>query len=288
MEISCLSKSSSLAEKIATELDYCFVQPRVQRFGCGEIKVSFQKDMDDVVVIASVLTNEDWMELFFILDALRNAHSVILCFSYLGYARQDDLNKNESTGCFALLRLLENFNVSTFIFLDPHNEISTRKKSIILSTDEMFIQDINKKYKDENLCIVSPDFGRAKVAQNVASALKTEICVCSKKRNVFGHVTKTSVLGDVRKKTCILLDDIVDSGETLCHSSRALFDAGAAKVVAYVTHGVLSDKALERLDDSNIAEVTLTDSVSDGDIASVKFKRISVVPLLVGAIRCLL
>ena len=293
MEIIYTRNSEKLAKSIAEKLNLSASPAIVKKFGNDEMQVSLQKDFSHVTVIANTLTNEDWFELFLLLDALKNTRIVNLCLTYSGYSRQDKINPNESCGNMLFFKFLETFNIAKFILLDNHSEPILRSPFQHLSALPLFIQDIksriqNKNYKTDDVVIVSPDLGRAKEAQFVAETLKTDLAVCVKSRNVFNKVNKIKVLGNVENKICVLIDDMIDSGATLCHTSNALLEVKAYKVVAYATHGIVSQGALQSLASSNIARIVVTDSVCCRDNLLDKLKKLSVARLLADAIRMLI
>ncbi|MBO6056251.1 MAG: ribose-phosphate pyrophosphokinase [Alphaproteobacteria bacterium] len=288
MEIIYIRNSEKLAKSIAEKLNLSASPALVKKFSNDEMLVSLHKDFSHVTVVANTRTNEDWFELFLLLDALKNTRIVNLCLTYSGYSRQDKINPNESCGNMLFFKFLETFNIEKFIFLDNHNEPILRSPFQHLSALSLFIQDIKNKYKPEDIVIVSPDLGRAKDAQFVAETLKTDLAVCVKSRNVFNKVNKMKVLGNVENKICVLIDDMIDSGATLCHASDALLEVKAYKVVAYATHGVFSQGALQSLASSNIAKIVVTDSICCRDNLSDKFEKLSVARLLADAIRILI
>ena len=288
MEIIYTRNSEKLAKSVAEKLNLSASPALVKKFNNDEVQVCLQRGFSHVTVIANTLTNEDWFELFLLLDALKNARIVNLCLTYAGYSRQDKINLNESCGNMLFLKFLETFNISNFIFLDNHNEPILRSSFQHLSAVPLFIQNIKDKYKAEDIVIVSPDLGRAKDAQFIAETLKTDLAVCVKSRNVFNKVNKIKVLGDVENKICILIDDMIDSGSTLCHASAALLEVKAYKVVAYATHGIFSQRALQGLASSNIAEIVVTDSICCKGSLPNKFEKLSVAELLASAIRVLI
>lgn len=288
MEIIYTRNSEKLAKSIAEKLNLSASPAIVKKFSNDEMLVSLQKNFSHVTVIANTLTNEDWFELFLLLDALKNTRIVNLCLTYSGYSRQDKINPNESCGNMVFLKFLETFNIAKFIFLDNHNESIIKSPFEHLSALPLFIRDIKNKYDTKDIVIVSPDLGRAKDAQFVAETLKTDLAVCVKTRNLFNKVTNVKVLGNVENKICVLIDDMIDSGATLCHASNALLEVKAYKVVAYATHGIFSQGALRSLASSNIAKIVITDSICCDDNLSGKFERLSISELLANAIRILI
>ncbi len=288
MEIIYTRNSEKLAKSIAEKLNLSASPSLVKKFNNNEMRVLLGRSFSHVTIVANTSTNEDWFELFLLLDALKNTRIVNLCLTYSGYSRQDKTNPNESCGSTLLFKFLETFNISKFIFLDNHNEPILRSPFQHLSSLPLFIRDIKSKYKTEDIVIVSPDLGRSKDAQFVAETLKTDMAVCVKFRNIFDKVNRIKVLGNVENKICVLIDDMIDSGATLCHASDALLEVKAYKVVAYATHGIFSQGALQSLASSNIAKIVVTDSVYRGDNLSDKIEKLSVAELLADAIRILI
>lgn len=284
MEIIYTRNSEKIAKDVAEKLNLSTSPALVRKFNNDEMQVSLQKSFSDVMIIANTLTNEDWLELFLLLDALKNTKQINLCLTYMGYSRQDKINPNESTGNILFLNFLETFNISKFIFLDNHNEPLINSPFLHLSATPVFLEDIKSQYNSEEIVIVSPDFGRAKEAQFLAKSLKCDIAVCVKTRDVFNKINKIKVLGNVQNKICILIDDMIDSGGTLCHASNALLEVKACKVVAYATHGIFSQGAVQSLISSNIAEIVVTDSISNDNLP-MKFRKLSIVSLLAETMR---
>ncbi|MDR1561097.1 MAG: ribose-phosphate diphosphokinase, partial [Holosporaceae bacterium] len=246
------------------------------------------KSFQNAIVIASTVVNEDWIELFFLLDALRDAKNVILCVPYIGYSRQDVQNQNESFGSGLFSRFLETMNVSRCIFLDNHSKPTIRIPYIHLGADEIFKTDITSKYDASKITIVSPDIGGAYRANAISKTLKCDFALCNKAKDVFGELKKIDVVGNVVDKICIVVDDIIDSGATLCYAAEALLQAGCRGVAAYATHGILSKGSIEKLAKSSISEVTLTDSIFNNDIISSKIRKLSISSLIAETIRCIL
>jgi ribose-phosphate pyrophosphokinase len=288
MEIIHTRNSKELAKSLAKELSFSVFPSNVRRFNNGEISVSVPKHFHDVIVVASTVTNEDWIELFLLLDALRDSENLILCMSYMGYSRQDSQNSNESFGAGLFPSLLESMNIFRCIILDNHGELHVRIPTIHISPEKIFISDITSKYSSSKIAIVSPDIGGAHRAGSIAKAMGCDFAICNKVRDVFGELKKTDVVGNVEDKICVLIDDIVDSGATLCHASNSLSEHGCRGIVAYCTHGILSKGSVSKLEKSNIAEITLTDSIACVENLSQKFRKLSIASLIAEAIRCIL
>lgn len=288
MEVIYTSNSSKIAKTVADKLSLSVSGCHVRRFSNGEISVSLQKNFSHVVIVANTLTNDDWFELFLLLDALKYAKDITLCLTYMGYMRQDTINPNESSAHFLLMRFLEHLNVSRLILVNNHNEPHIEKPFVHLSAMGLFADDIKNKYCSSEITIVSPDLGGAKNAQFVAEKLNCDLAVCAKNKDVFGRINKIRPIGNIRNKICILVDDIIDSGDTIRQATQALINAGARAVIVYAVHGVLSHGAIEKLStsDSDISEIHLTDSI-ERDLPE-NFKKISIASLIIEEIRSIL
>ncbi|GHU16814.1 ribose-phosphate pyrophosphokinase [Alphaproteobacteria bacterium] len=280
--------SQDLAKSVAQELAIPAFHSNVKCFNNKELVVSLGKSFREVVVIASTTNHDEWMELFLLLDALRSAKNVVLCLTYMGYSRQDQQEENESFGAGLFSRLLDTMNISSCIILDNHCEPLLRTPTRHISARRIFEADISKKYKPDYVAVVSPDIGGAYRADLSAKSLGCDFAICNKAKNVFGKLKSMYKLGDVSDKICVLIDDMVDSGSTLCYASDVLMSAGAKDVVAYCTHGVLSDGSIKKLEKSALTEIVLTDSIAHPQPLPEKFRKLSIASLIAEAIRCIL
>lgn len=286
-ELIYTKNTAHLAARLSRECMLPLFHDNVRIFGNSELTVSVPKKFHDAVLLASTIDNNDWMELFLLLDALRTAENICLCLPYCGYGRQNCHLDNESYGTEVTQRFIENFtNVRHCIFIDSHDSPVVRIPTRHLHAGEIFAEDIRSRYN--NIVVVSPDLGGAKRASDVAQILQVPLIICNKHKDILGGVRKVDVIGDVKNKNCIVIDDIIDSGATLCAVSSALKEQGANGVSAYVTHGLLNNHCVENIEKSEISEVVLTDSIARGDGVSEKFRTVSLISLIVGAIRSIL
>jgi ribose-phosphate pyrophosphokinase len=260
----------------------------VRVFNNKELYVSLQGTYRDVVLVTSTVTNDDWIELFLLLDALKDARSVILCMPYMGYSRQDRQNQNESFAAALFPRLLESMNVAKCIILDNHSEPMMRIPTYHISARSIFETDIIRKYSGKQMVIVSPDIGGTYRADEYAKSIGCDFAICNKAKNVFGELKKVDQFGDVSNKMCILIDDIIDSGATLCYAAEALHKSGCNGIIAYCSHGIFSDGALEKLEKSHILEIVLTNSVVSASVSSTKLRKLSIASLIAETIRCII
>ena len=288
MEIVFTKNSEKLSKAIAEKMSFTAYPCNVRRYNGGEISVSLQKTFRDVVVITNTITNDDWMELFLLLDALRDAAKVVLCLPYMGYSRQDKQIPNESFAARSLCAMLETLNISNCIVVDNHSEPMFRISTKHINAHSVFAGDISTKYNPSQVTIVSPDVGGACRAYEIAKSIGAEFIVCNKERSVFGELKKIAPIGVVAGKICVLVDDMVDSGWTLRKASDALIEAGASSVAAYCTHYTLSAGTLERLEESRIMEMVFTDTILNDIPLIPKFRKLSIASLIVDAIRCIL
>lgn len=287
VELIYTKNTSHLAARVSRECMMPLYEDNVRVFSNREMSVSVAKNFRNAVLLASVVNNDDWFELFLLLDALRTAGNILLCMPYCGYARQDHHVENESCGAELTLRFLENFsNVRRCIFLDRHREPSINIPMMHLHAGMIFADDIRSRYN--NIAIVSPDFGGTERAADVANFLSAPLVICNKFKSLLGTVKKIDVIGDVKGKNCVLVDDMADSGETLCVAANELMLQGAAGVSAYVTHGLLSGRTVENIEKSPLNEVVFTDSLLYPCDLPEKFRVVSIASLIISAIRGML
>tara|TARA_B100001179_G_C18479358_1_gene354981 strand:- start:299 stop:862 length:564 start_codon:yes stop_codon:yes gene_type:complete len=161
-----------------------------------------------------------------------------------------------------------------------------------IPTDNLFAapiltHDIKKKIKGNDSMVVSPDAGGVERARTIASRIESDLAIVDKRREKAGVSEVMNIIGDVKKRSCFIVDDIVDSAGTLCNAAQALMDSGAVEVYAYVTHGVLSGEAIERVNDSSLKKLIITDTIEESEEVknSEKIETVSVVPLLGEAIK---
>ncbi|MBR1734916.1 MAG: ribose-phosphate diphosphokinase [Alphaproteobacteria bacterium] len=285
MKILCTRNSKNLAKSVAEKLELPLVIPNIRRFYNQEICVSVQEQIGYATVIAATETDNDWIELFLLLDALRAAKDVTLLLTYMGYSRQDQQNPNESMAARMFAKLLETTNISRCVLIDNHSEPLLRLPTHHISARSLFEQDITDKYTLDQVVLVSPDLGGVRRAYDMSRSLRCDFIICNKAKTVFGELKRIDPIGSVKDKLCILVDDMIDSGSTICHASESLIRAGARGIVAYCTHGVLSKGAIERLSNSDISEIILTDTIQKDIVFPSKIRKISIDSLLVDSIR---
>lgn len=287
MDLVFTRNSENLAQNLAEKMSFGAFRSNVKQFSCGEIAVSLRKTFHEVIVVANTETNDDWIELFLLLDALRDASRIILCFSYLGYSRQDKQNQNESFAARMFAKFIETFPISHCIVVDNHSEPFLRIPTHHISVLSLFQKDIARKYPSEKIIIVSPDVGATRKAYDVSRFLGCGFVICNKEKNIFGELKKVTHAGDVSNKICVIVDDMVDSGATLMCVTDALLAAGCASVVAYCTHAVLSNGAMQKLEQSQITEIVVTDTIERKFRHISKFRKLPIDSLIIDTIRCI-
>lgn len=296
MKLVAGNSNRALANAIA---DYCNVplaKALVRRFADQEIFVEIQENVrgEDVFIIQSTSfpANDHMMELLILIDALRrsSASRITAVVPYFGYARQDR-KPGPRTPISAKLvaNLITNAGADRVLTLDLH--AGQIQGFFDIPTDNLFAapvmtRDIKARNELENLMVVSPDVGGVVRARALAKRIGAQLAIVDKRRERAGESEVMNIIGDVEGHDCILVDDIVDSGGTLCNAADALLEKGAESVTAYITHGVLSGGAVARIAASSLKELVITDSIQATAAveAADNLRVISIAPLMGEAI----
>ncbi|TFG97411.1 ribose-phosphate pyrophosphokinase, partial [Candidatus Thorarchaeota archaeon] len=262
-----------LALAIARRMELPLERMDVTRFSDGEIRIELMNVVrgSNAFVFQSTCApaNDTIMELVLMVDALRRASAdhVTAVVPYFGYARQDRRPGYARVPISArvVADLLQAVGVDHLVTVDLHAmQISGFFKVPVdnISATQLFVADAWGRYGDENPIVVSPDVGGVARARHVAKLLNNiDLAIVDKRRPQANESQVMNIIGDVEDKTCILIDDLVDTAGTLAKASDALIEAGARSVVAYCTHAVLSGKAKENLDASSLNELIVTDTI---------------------------
>ncbi|ABM44907.1 ribose-phosphate pyrophosphokinase [Bartonella bacilliformis str. Heidi Mejia] len=271
MKLFCGNSNPRLAEDVANYLKIPLGEATVKRFTDQEIFVELHENVrgEDVFVLqsSSYPANDHLMELLIMIDALRrsSARRITAVIPYFGYARQDR-KPGPRTPISAKLvsNLITQAGAHRVLTLDLH--AGQIQGFFDIPTDNLYAvpvisRDIKAHYSLENVVVVSPDVGGVVRARSLAKRLNSLLAIVDKRRERPGESEVINIIGNVASKDCILLDDIVDSGGTLCNAASALLEQGANSVTAYITHGVLSGKAIERITHSKMKELVITDSI---------------------------
>ncbi len=272
MKIVACNSNLQLANAVAAELDLALCKVSVRRFGDMEIFVEIHENVrgEDVFVIQSTCApaNDNLMELLIMLDALRrgSARRVTAVVPYFGYARQDRKSSPRSPISAKLVaNLITEAGANRVLTMDLHAPQIQGFFDIPvdnLYAAPLFAADAHSRFANRAMMVVSPDVGGVVRARQLAERLNTDIAVVDKRRERAGVSEVMNVVGDVEGRYCILVDDIADSGGSLCNAAQALVARGADAVEAYVTHGVLTGGAVERVAASPLGTLTLTDSIA--------------------------
>jgi ribose-phosphate pyrophosphokinase len=260
-----------LAEAIAAHVGATLTKAQVRRFADMEIFVEIQENVrgEDVYIIQSTSfpTNDHLMELLIITDALRRASArrITAVIPYFGYARQDR-KPGPRTPISAKLvaNLITHAGADRVLTLDLH--AGQIQGFFDIPTDNLFsaptlVRDVKERLDTRNVMVVSPDVGGVVRARALAKRIDAPLAIVDKRRDRPGESEVMNIIGEVEGRSCILVDDIVDSGGTLCNAAEALLDQGAREVYAYITHGVLSGGAVSRIANSKLKELVITDSI---------------------------
>lgn len=286
-----------LARAIAGYLELQLTQADVRRFADDEVFVEIHENVrgEDVFVVQSTSApaNDNLMELLICIDALRRASAkrITAVLPYFGYARQDR-KPGPRTPISAKLvaNLITTAGADRVLAVDLH--AGQIQGFFDIPTDNLYgapvmAADILQRSGGENLMVVSPDVGGVVRARALARRLgNAPLSIVDKRRDKPGSSEVMNIIGEVKGWDCILIDDIIDSGGTLCNAAQALMAGGARSVTAYLTHGVLSGQAVERVNGSALTELVITDSIqpTPAALASTKIRIISVAPLIGEAI----
>jgi ribose-phosphate pyrophosphokinase len=290
------NSNRALALAVSDYLDLALTDCTVKRFADKEIYVEVHENIrgEDVFVLQSTSypANDNLMELLIIIDALRrsSARRITAVLPYFGYARQDRKTASRTPISAKLVaNLIKEAGANRVIALDLHSP--QIQGFFDIPTDTLFgapviATDIRKAGDTSNILIVSPDVGGVARARAIAQRVGADLAIVDKRRPRAGVSEVMNIIGDVSGHKCILIDDIVDSGGTLVNAAEALLKAGALEVSAYITHGVLSDGAAERVAASKLKELVITDSIeeTEGVKAAKNIRRITIAPLIGEAI----
>ncbi|GAB3054548.1 ribose-phosphate diphosphokinase [Virgibacillus ainsalahensis] len=294
LKVFTLNSNPKLAEEIANHIGTSLGQCTVSRFSDGEIQINIEESIRgcDVYVVQSTCSpvNEHLMELLIMIDALKraSAKSINIVMPYYGYARQDrKARSREPIAAKLIADLLETAGATRMITLDLH--APQIQGFFDVPIDHLqgvpILSDYFEAKSLEDIIIVSPDHGGVTRARKMADRLKAPIGIIDKRRPRPNVSEVMNIIGNIEGKTAILIDDIIDTAGTITLAADALIEQGAKEVYACCTHPVLSGPAVERINNSQIKELVITDSIplSEGKQVD-KIKELSVAPLIGEAI----
>ncbi|MEE2699517.1 MAG: ribose-phosphate pyrophosphokinase [Pseudomonadota bacterium] len=296
MKILAGNSNRPLAEAISACINQPLIKASIRRFSDMEVFVEIEENVrgEDVFFIQSTSypANDNLMELLVALDALRrgSARRITAVIPYFGYARQDRKSGPRTPISAKLVaNLITEAGADRVLSMDLH--AGQIQGFFDIPTDNLYaapvlVKDINDKLNGDDLVIVSPDVGGVLRARGLAKRLNVDLAIIDKRREKAGISEVINIIGDVKERRCVLVDDIVDSAGTLCNAAVALMDQGATSVKAYVTHGVLSGGAVARVTSSPLEKLVITDSIKGTEAVrdSHNIEQLTIAPLMAEAI----
>lgn len=293
MKLFACNSNRSLAQDIAKNLGLTLVDADVKKFADREIFVEIKENVrgEDIFVIQSTSypSNDNMMELLIVIDALRRASAkrITAVIPYFGYARQDrKVAPRTPISSKLVANIITTAGADRVLTIDLHAGQIQGFFDIPLDNlyaAPVFEKDIKNNFSGDGLVVVSPDVGGLVRARRIAGKIGAELAIVDKRRPKAGVSEVMNIIGEVSGKRCIIVDDIVDSGGTLCNAAQALIDCGAISVSAYITHGVLSGSANEKIANSKLDSLIITNSIeSSPETKKVKNIRILNVADLLG------
>jgi len=297
MKILSCNSNINLAESISKALNTQLVKVDVKRFSDMEVFVEVQENVrgEDMFIIQSTSypANDNLMELLVSLDALRRASArrITAVIPYYGYARQDRKSGPRTPISAKLVaNLITKAGADRILTMDLH--AGQIQGFFDIPTDNLFaapvfVKDIEGRYKNKPVVIISPDVGGVVRARAIARRINANLAIIDKRREKAGLSEVMNIIGDVSNHHCIIVDDIIDSGGTICNAAQALIDVGALSVDAYVTHGVLSGSAVSNISNSPLTSLVTTDSIKATEAVRISsnIRQISIAPIIGEAIR---
>ena len=297
MKLIAGNSNRELAEKIGQYLKLPFTKAIVRRFADMEVFVEIQENVrgEDIFVIQSTSfpANDNLMELLIVIDALRRASArrITAVIPYFGYARQDrKVGPRTPISAKLVANLITEAGAHRVLTVDLH--AGQIQGFFDIPTDNLYaapviVKDIQDYLGEDNLMVVSPDVGGVVRARALAKRLGADLAIVDKRRERAGESEVMNIIGDVQGRSCILVDDIIDSGGTICNAAEALIAKGAKDVCAYATHGVLSGGAVARIKASKLKSMVVSDTIAaTEDVRKCpNIRRISVAPLIGEAMR---
>ena len=275
MKILSGTSNPKLSKDICKRLKLKLVNTNIKRFADGEIYVEINENIrgNSVFVIQSTSNpaNDNLMELLLVIDALKrsSAKNITAVIPYYGYARQDrKVAPRTSISAKVVANLLTNAGASRIVTVDLHaGQIQGFFDMPVdnLFTTPLFAKYIKKKFKNKNLICVSPDVGGVQRTRGLATRIKADLAIIDKRRPKPGQSQVMNIIGNVKGKTCIIVDDIIDSGGTIVNAVEALKKAGAIDVYVFITHAVLSGEAIAKIKKSKIKKLIITDTIDNSN-----------------------
>lgn len=288
------TSGKKLANQLSKNLDITQIEAFVERFEDGELRVQLASSVnkEDVLIVQSTSkpVNDHLMELLLLVDAAKRsgARRVIVLMPYFGYSRQDQLSYSFGPiSAHVVVKLIEATGVDHLITVDLHSQQTEEFFKINVQSIETTTLFAHLLQDRSNLMIVSPDRGGMIRARKLSNMLGVNLAVIKKIRESHNTCLMDEIIGDVAGKNCVLIDDIIDTGETLCKAAELLIKREVLSIEAMVTHAVLSKKALAKLEKSEIKKVTIANTIGQTNLID-KLTVVDIAPLLTNILRDLL
>ena len=269
------NSNKNLSQKISKFLKTKLVHSSIKKFADGEIYIEINENIrgNSIFLIQSISSpaNDNLMELLLCVDALKrsSAKNITAVIPYFGYARQDrKVAPRTSISAKLVSNLITKAGADRVVTVDLHaGQIQGFFDIPVdnLFATPIFARHVKKNLKEKNLICVSPDVGGVERTRALARKLDIGIAIIDKRRPAPGKSQVMNVIGNVKNKTCIIIDDIIDSGGTIINAAQALINRGAKEVHVYITHGVLSGKAVEKIKKSKIKNLVVTDTIDNSN-----------------------
>tara|TARA_B100001123_G_C15220745_1_gene991148 strand:+ start:158 stop:1090 length:933 start_codon:yes stop_codon:yes gene_type:complete len=297
MKVLSGTSNLKLSKEIAKRLKLKLVNTNIKRFSDGEIYVEINENIrgNSIFVVQSSCTpaNDNLMELLICIDALRrsSAKNITAVIPYFGYARQDrKVVPRTAISAKLVSNLITNSGANRIVTLDLH--AGQIQGFFDLPVDNLFAtpifaRHIKKNIKSNNLVCVSPDVGGVERARALGKKINAGIAIVDKRRPAPGKSEVMNIVGYVKNKICIIVDDIIDSGGTIVNAAKALKEKGAKDVYVYITHAVFSGKAVEKIRNSEVKKLIITDSIDNSKKLKKdgKIQVVSIAPMMSEAIK---
>ena len=286
-----------LAREISEELKVEIIDVSVTRFSDQEVFVEINENIRGknifVIQSTSMPANDNVMELLITIDALKraSANTVTAVIPYFGYARQDrKVGPRTPISAKLVADILTTAGIDRLLTIDLH--AGQIQGFFDIPVDNLYAapvitKDILDNYKNKDLVVISPDVGGVVRARGIAKRINGDLAIVDKRRDKANESEVMNIIGNIKGRDCIIVDDIVDTAGTLCNAAEALIESGAKSVSAYITHGVLSGPAVERIKTSKLNELVITDSIAPTKLIldASNIRILNLAPLIAEAIK---
>ena len=297
MNIISGNSNQQLAEEVAAELGENIVNVTVTKFSDQEVFVEILENVRGknlfVIQSTSAPANDHLMELLITIDTLKraSANTITAVMPYFGYARQDrKVGPRTPISAKLVANILTSAGIDRLLTIDLH--AGQIQGFFDIPVDNLYAapiitNDIKEKYKNSDIVVISPDVGGVVRARNIANRINANLAIVDKRRDKANVSEVMNIIGDIKNKDCLVVDDIVDTAGTLCNAAEALINSGAKSVSAYITHGVLSGPAIKRIAKSKLTELVITNSIAASKeiVDSDKIRVLNLASLIAEAIR---